>query len=244
MQPTTVSVIIAVKNSARYLPECLDSVAAQTFDDYQVLVVDGGSTDATESIARSYDKVSFFQQSGTGFGDAWNCGLARARSEFLTFIDSDDVWMPRKLALQIAILQSDQLLEGVIGKVRFMLEPDQDSSHGFRDIVFAQDHIAYMPGVLMARRRLFDRLGDWGEGWVVANDINWFLKLKDSGLPIGVIDDVLLNKRVHSSNFSSMAAESPVYRQEILRLLHSSIQRKRAAAASVPHSGIPKPPYL
>ena len=82
----------------------------------------------------------------------------------------------------------------------------------------------------MARRALFDRVGNWSEDWTIASDIDWFLKLKDSGLPIGVIDDVLLHKRVHSQNLSYVTDAGNVYPREILRLLHSSILRKRVAA--------------
>jgi glycosyltransferase involved in cell wall biosynthesis len=223
-----VSIIIAVKNSAAYLASCLESVAAQTFTDYEIVVVDGRSTDATEAIARSYARVRFFQQIGNGFADAWNCGLREARGEYIAFIDSDDWWTPNKLAGQFAMLQSDPSLEGVIGKVRFFLEPGELPPRGFRAKVLDRDHVAHMPGVLMARRRLFEHIGDWGEGWVVANDIDWFLKLKDSRLPIGILDEVVLHKRVHSRNFSYATAENPVYPQEVLRLLRDSILRKRA----------------
>jgi len=225
----TVSVIIAAKNAARYLSECLDSITAQTFDCYEVLIVDGRSTDGTEAIARSYRNVIFFEQSGVGYANAWNCGLRRARGEFMTFIDSDDVWTPQKLARQVELLRSNSRLEGVIGKVRFVLQPGENPPRGFRDKVLRGDHIGYLPGVLMARRRLFERLGDWDENHVVASDTDWFVKLKDSGLPIGVVDDVLLEKRVHSQNLSYVMAENPVYPREMLRLLHSSILRKRAA---------------
>jgi glycosyltransferase involved in cell wall biosynthesis len=224
-----VSVIIAVKNAEKYLRECLDSVSGQTFDSYEILVIDGRSTDGTEAIARSYNRVTFFQQDGVGFADAWNCGLRKARGEFMTFIDSDDIWTPHKLERQVALLRNDPRLEGVIGKVRFVPEPGKNPPRGFHERVFARDHTAYMPGVLMARRRLFDYLGDWGEGWVVANDIDWFLKLKDSGLPIGIVEEVLLQKRIHNTNFSSIMAANSIYPREILRLLRSSILRKRQA---------------
>lgn len=148
----------------------------------------------------------------------------------MTFIDSDDVWTPHKLASQVALLRSDPRLEGAIGKVRFILEPGEIPPRGFRERVLGRDHIAHMPGVLMARRRLFERLGYWGEDWIIAADIDWFLKLRDSGLPIGVVDEVLLQKRVHSRNLSYLTAGNPIYPREILSLLRRSILRKRARA--------------
>ena len=123
LEPPCVSVIIAVKMAAVYLVDCLESVAAQTFTDYEIIVVDGRSTDATEAIARSYAKVRFFQQTGQGFADAWNFGLRKARGDYITFIDSDDRWTPNKLAGQLAMLQGTPGLEAVIGKVRFFLKP-------------------------------------------------------------------------------------------------------------------------
>jgi hypothetical protein len=222
-----VTVVIAVKNAERYLAECLDSVAAQTFSDYEVVVVDGRSTDATERIARAYPKVRFIQQAGAGFADAWNTGLRAARGELIAFVDSDDHWVPSKLERQVEALRADAELQAVIGRVRFFVEPGEVPPRGFRDRVLAGDHVAQMPGVLLARRGVFELIGDWGEGMVVANDIDWFVRLKDSGLRVGVVDEVLLHKRVHSRNFSYVTAEDPVYPREVLRLLHQSILRKR-----------------
>lgn len=228
MTTSLVSVVIAVKNSAAYLADCLDSVAAQTFKDIEIVIVDGHSSDSTEMIARSYPGVRFLQQTGKGFADAWNCGVRESQGEFLAFIDSDDRWAPHKLGGQLAMLQIDPDLEGVIGKVRFFLEPGEIPPRGFKYKVLARDYVAHMPGALLARRTLFERLGDWGEGWVVANDIDWFLRLKDSGAAIGTLDEVVLHKRVHSTNFSYVSAKDQVYPTEILRLLRLSILRKRA----------------
>lgn len=232
LKSPAVSVVIAVKDAARYLSECLDSVVAQTFEDYEILVVDGESTDATADIARSFPKVRFFQQDGTGFADGWNSGIRRAAGRHIAFIDSDDRWTPDKLAAQVAMLEANPAMEAAIGKVRFFMEPGEVPPRGFRDRVLGKDHVAQMPGVLMARRSLFDRIGLWGDDWRIASDIDWFLKLKDSGVQVGVVPEVLLHKRVHSRNLSYVMAADRVYPSEVLRLLHDSIERKRASAAS------------
>ena len=229
MTPPLVSVIIAVKNAAAYLAPCLDSVMAQSFGDFEILVIDGHSTDATAAIARSYRRVRFQQQSGRGFANAWNCGLHYAQGELIAFIDSDDRWAPHKLAGQVALLCTHPEYEGVIGKVRFFLEPGETPARGFRKEILEQDNLAHMPGALLARRRLFERIGEWREDWVIANDIDWFVKLKDSELPIGILDEVVLHKRVHSGNLSYLTAADPVYPSEVLRALRASILRKRAA---------------
>ena len=78
-----------------------------------------------------------------------------------------------------------------------------------------------MPGVAILRRRVFRTLGQFEENWQIASDIVWFAKLRNSAARIDVIDDVLLYKRIHSSNLSNVAASMPVYREELLALANS-----------------------
>lgn len=231
MATPAISIIIAVKNSARFLPECLASVAAQTFRDFELLIVDDHSSDETEIIARSFPGARFLQQDGKGFAGAWNSGIRASRGRYLSFLDSDDRWLPGKLAAQAAMLEGDPHIDVAIGKVRFFVEPGETPPAGFRDRVLGKDHVAEMPGVLMARRAVFDRVGMWGEDWQIASDIDWFLKLKDAGLKAGVVQELLLEKRVHGGNLSYRTASDQVYPHEVLKLLHQSMLRKRSGKA-------------
>jgi glycosyltransferase involved in cell wall biosynthesis len=227
-----VSVVIAVKNAARYLAQCLDSVTAQTFQDYEVLIVDGHSTDETETIARSYPNVRFLQQDGLGFSDAWNSGIKRAAGSFIAFIDSDDYWEPNKLELQVALLDSRPELLAVTGTMRFFLERGETPPRGFQDKVLGVDHLAAkMPGTLMVRKELFDRIGLFDPDFSVTSDVDWFARLQDSGLAFGAVPELVLHKRVHGGNLSLVTASSRHYPREMVQLLHESIERKRSAAA-------------
>src|SRR4051794_27634695 len=107
-----VSVIIAFHNEERFLSEALDSVTAQTSDDWEMLLVDDGSTDrsavmAQERAARSGGRVRYLTHSDTGnhgAGAARNLGLAHARGEYVAMLDADDVWLPNKLAEQVGLM--------------------------------------------------------------------------------------------------------------------------------------------
>lgn len=230
MSPPRVSVIIATRNAARYLPECLDSVIAQTLPAFEIVVVDAASIDATAEIVARYPQARMVQQEGLGFARAWNQGIIAATGDYLAFIDSDDRWLPDKLERQAALLEADPALACAIGCVQFFVQPGQIPPRSWRDRVLAGEHVAQMPGALLARRSVFDAIGMWGEEWRIASDIDWFVKLKDSGLPVGVVDALVLEKRVHGDNLSLVTAGDQVYPDEVLRLLHASIQRKRAAA--------------
>jgi len=89
------SVIIPTYNRADFLIRALDSVFAQEFTDYEVIVADDGSSDATAEMAARYgDRVRYFRQDNRGPGPARNLGIRQAQAEYITFLDSDDIWFP------------------------------------------------------------------------------------------------------------------------------------------------------
>lgn len=104
----TISVIIPVWNRAREVSSAIDSALAQTLPPLEVIVVDDGSTDETpEVLARYGDRIRVVRQSNQGVAAARNAGIAVARGDLVAFLDSDDVWQPRKLELQAARFDAD-----------------------------------------------------------------------------------------------------------------------------------------
>ena len=90
-----ISVIIPVYNTADYLPECLDSVVGQTFDSFEIIIVNDGSTDNSQTIIDDYvyqfsDRIRAFTIPNGGLGNARNYGIGKARGKYLAFVDSDD----------------------------------------------------------------------------------------------------------------------------------------------------------
>jgi len=102
-----VTVVIPVYNGGRTIRAALSSVFAQTYRDFEVIVVDDGSTDDTsESVSFSGGAVIYLSQANGGPGRARNTALARASGRFIAFLDADDIWFPRKLELQVAYFKS------------------------------------------------------------------------------------------------------------------------------------------
>ena len=102
----TVSVIIPTYNRAWSLPETLESVLNQTFQDFELIVVDDGSTDGTAALLRQFPQIRSCRQDNQGVSVARNCGLRMARGELICFLDSDDRWLENKLQAQIDWMQS------------------------------------------------------------------------------------------------------------------------------------------
>ena len=122
-----VSVISIFYNASAYLSEAIDSVLNQSFRDFELLLVDDGSTDESTSIAQGFaasdpDRIRYLSHPGKvnrGMSATRNLGLSAARGEFVAFIDADDRWAPGKLGEQIAILDSMPEVDAVCGTVRY-----------------------------------------------------------------------------------------------------------------------------
>lgn len=99
-----VSVVIATYNMGQYLQQAIDSILQQTWSNLEVIVVDDGSTDNTPEVMQIYtqeQRLVYIRNSNQGQPKAKNCGIKRARGEFIAFCDADDLWEPFKLAVQM-----------------------------------------------------------------------------------------------------------------------------------------------
>lgn len=159
---------------------------------------------------------------------AWNCGIDIARGEAIAFLDGDDIWPPYSLAVRVQRLLKYPDLDCIIGRVKFFLQEGHPIPRGFRPELLEGSRVAYMPGTAMIRRSVFDALGKFDENWRIVNDLAWFAKLRNSEARIDFVDDVLLRKRIHSSNLSNVAAAMPMYREELLSFAKESVMSRRA----------------
>lgn len=221
-----VSAIIAVRNGERHLREAIESVLAQGHTPLELIVVDGGSTDRSAEIARSYEQVRCIEQVGRGLSAAWNQGIEASSGELIAFLDSDDRWLPGKLAAQIELLGRRPELAGAIGKARFVVVPGSVAPPGMRTRWIGSENVAPMPGTLLVRREVFDEVGDFDPGYVVAMDVDWFARVKDAGLVFEALPMTMLEKRFHEENLSH--SQPDLYRREMVRAFRNSAERQRA----------------
>ena len=222
-----VSVITATLNASKYLREALNSILNQTYQNIELLIIDGGSTDDTKEIANMFPKVSFVTQNGKGLFDAWNQGIKMCTGDFVAILDSDDIWNPTTLSDHVNALLSDSSKLGSVGQVKFFLQKKQTPPPEFKLSLLEKSHLAYMPGCFMGRKEIFNRIGYYETEWKIASDIIWFGKVKDLKDEIFILDRVVLNKRVHKNNISYNSVEEDIYGRELLRLLHLKLRSRR-----------------
>ena len=165
-----VSVIIPVYNGARYLRPALESVFAQTYHPFEVIVVDDGSTDDSGAIAQSFPEVRYIQQANQGVAAARNHGIDAARGEFFAFLDQDDLWTPEKLKLQMAHLLDNPELGYTLTQQKYFLDPGGTLPAWFRKELFASVHTGWVLGTVVVRRTAFVQVGNFFTGYSAAND--------------------------------------------------------------------------
>jgi glycosyltransferase involved in cell wall biosynthesis len=224
MEDPTVSVIITVKNCDRFLAQAIDSVLAQTYQPDEIIVVDDRSTDNSAKIAKSYPQVRYMIGDGKGTASAYNLGIDSANCQFIAFLDQDDIWTPNKLNIQINYLLDRPEIQYTIAKIIWFLEPGYPLPIGFRKELLNRDTVARIPGTLVAHKSLFKSIGNFDSQLTAAEDFDWFIRASDLKIPMAIIPEVLLFKRIHNTNASLNVEKN---NQNLLKALRTSIKRKR-----------------
>lgn len=229
--PPRISVVMIFFNSERYIKEAIDSVLAQTFKDFELLLVDDGSNDTSSAIARDYadrspTTVRYLEHEGhanRGMSAARNLGLRNAAGEFVALIDSDDVWRPNKLAEQLRIMELHPGLGMVSGTVRYW-----ESWAGGEDRIVPSGHIqdrsipppeamlrVYPVGTatapcldLLMRRDLMLSLGGFEEQFTGLFEDQAFLAKLYLVAPVYFSGNIWLDYRLHADSCCATASRS------------------------------------
>lgn len=220
-----VSVIIPVYNGARHLRAALESVFAQTYRPFEVIVVDDGSTDDSGVIAQSFPEVRYIHQANQGVAVARNNGIEAARGEFFAFLDQDDLWTPEKLKVQVEYLLNNPDLGYTLTQQQFFLDPGATLPSWFRKELFSTVHAGWSLNSLVGRRTAFEQVGNFVTGYVAASDSDWFFRAKAKEIPMEVVPELLLLKRIHDSNESGRAK---MVLSELLKVVKTSLDRQRS----------------
>ncbi|MBE9012065.1 glycosyltransferase [Pseudanabaenaceae cyanobacterium LEGE 13415] len=208
-----VSVVIPAYNAAHLLSDAIDSVLAQSFTDWELWIVDDGSTDHTQEVVNAYDddRIKLISQSNRGVSSARNHGAIRSQGELIAFLDADDRWLPEKLSVHVEFMDSHPEVQVSFARVEFLTVegvPTNKFTNCPLTNLSAADFFYLNPTVttsnVVIRRELFEKLQGFDHTINYSEDIELlFRSMQNYGALIEGIDRVLVRYRVHNTGLSS-----------------------------------------
>jgi GT2 family glycosyltransferase len=244
--PPRVSVVMPFLNVAPYLAESIESVRAQSYPHWELLLADDGATDGSTEIARSFaaldSRVRWFEHPGhanLGASAARNLALRHATGSYVALLDGDDLWLPRKLEEQVALLEAHPAVDILVGSTEFWYGWTGDSADAARDHVvpIGLPHGSIVSGLemlrgsihgtlrspatcsLIARRAAFARAGGFEESFrVVFTDLVFYAKLFLDATVL-VVETCWDRYRRHAASSLSTATRTGAHAEARLRYL-------------------------
>ena len=223
--PPRVSVLIPCYNAGAYLAQAIESVLDQTYQDFEIIVVDDGSTDDTASVAGSFARVRYVYHAHSGIPVTRNLAVSHAKGEFITFLDADDLWDETKLEKQVAYMDShpDCQLVYTIAKNFFGGDPTAMTSRQKQLLDANMDN--YMASCCI-RRSVFEKYGGFSENYPCGEDTHWVFRLRAAGVSMShCIQEPLYLRRIHDSNIS--LSHSKVEQASMMKLMADAIRQVR-----------------
>lgn len=202
MNIRSVSVVLPTYNRAQFLSETIQSVIAQKFADWELVIVDDGSTDNTQDVVKGFtdSRIKYVKQENRGVSAARNLGVSKTTAPIIAFLDSDDLWLPRKLETQLkffnehpdaAICQTEETWIRNGRRVNPMKKHAKKSGWIFKDCL---PLCIVSPSAVMMRRKVFDELGGFDESLPACEDYDLWLRAA-LRYEIHTLPDALIVKR-------------------------------------------------
>lgn len=223
-----VSVVIPSYNYARFLGQTIASLQAQSWTDWEAIIVDDGSTDDTEKVAAQLlggdSRIVYVRQPNGGTSAAKNAGIRHACGEYLLFLDADDLLTANKLAAHVEHFQNNPHIDISYSRFRYFLDGDESRLFTKLDLSSAQEWAVAIDGrydvalpvflrgnnmaihAAMVRKSLIDRVGDFDTEMRALEDWDYWLRCILRGAHLAFLDDpqVVALTRVHESSATQM----------------------------------------
>jgi glycosyltransferase involved in cell wall biosynthesis len=210
-----VGIVLPVKDGGEYVGSAIESVLAQTYDDFELVVVDDGSTDGTPEVVRGFDdpRVTLVEnERNLGVGASRNRGADRVGGELLAHIDHDDVWQPSKLQRHVAahratgadLVYSDVrevAADGTVLRERTLPDPQPAGPPLVRQLLFGGGAVVVTMSCVTIRRATWTSVGGEAHDYQVSGDVDLYVRLAGSHA-FARVPEPLVDKRSHGGNIS------------------------------------------
>lgn len=219
------SIIVPVYNVEKYLPQCVDSILRQTYEDFEVILVDDGAKDRSGEICDEFaakdERVSVIHKQNGGLSSARNAGIREAQGKYILFVDSDDYWSNNTMLMQLSCRLDEKEVLAVWKYCRCEEESsfcNDGEKASVKEYVLSRDYKVLMgKGILFASawyeaipRAWFQSNNLYFEEGVVSEDIEWFMRLLECVDHVALFDAFFYVYRVRQGSISHTRSERAV----------------------------------
>lgn len=223
MRSGVIDIIIAVFNGEQFIEEAIASVQAQSWENFNIIIADDGSSDRTNEIVSKLQltdkRISLLTLPHRGVSASLNAAIRFSTAEYIAFLDADDLWHEEKLERQMATLRANSVdicfcliqefqTEGQVKLQSHRARPEP--LKGYSKIAF------------LGRRNLFDFYGLFDENVSIGDFVDWFSRIVRAERPVIMINEVLAYRRVHQNNTTRTVPKTA-----FLKLIKSHLDEKR-----------------
>ncbi len=240
MKNPLVSIILPTYNRAKFLPRCLDTVFAQTYENWELIIIDDGSTDNTASVVEMYGdaRVRYIYQQNQGVSAARNTGIARSRGEYIALLDSDDEWLPKKLLIQLRYMQENgfeicQTNETWYRKGRPVNQPEKYAKPEGWFFEASLRMCLISPSCVVFTRKVWEQIGPFDVHMPACEDYDMWLRACLM-YPVGLVSASLTVKHGgRADQLSNAVSCADMYRiRALIKILQcGKLDTEQAAAA-------------
>jgi glycosyltransferase involved in cell wall biosynthesis len=231
-----VSIIIPSYNSGKFLNKAIESVVSQSYRNLEIIIVNDGSIDDTEKIAKNWQekdkRIRYIRHhKNRGLGAARNTGIKNSQGEYIAFLDADDVWLPQKIEIQLKKL--NELNADLIFSNWYIWEPENDTKIKAFDSDFIKDKKDLLkffikknfgnPSTALLKKSSLNIVGLFDESLKSSEDYDLWLRFCQKGMKIAFVDQPLIYYQVHPDQMTANT-----YRMRNTRLkVFKKIAKKR-----------------
>ena len=211
------SIIIPAYNASKYIAETVQSVVNQTYSNWELIIVDDGSTDNTlkiiDAIAQTDSRIKYLTKNNSGVSDTRNKGLSIAKGEFISFLDADDIWHTNNLEEKIKFIQKDNI--DVAYSNCEKIDRNSNSLNNIltgsetpllSDILLLRGNYLTAPSGIVLKKNVLDKIGGFDTNLSNNADQDLWIRILSNNFKIKLIKLVLWKYRVHDNNMSSNIA--------------------------------------
>lgn len=225
-----ISIVLPVYNCESYVADAIQSILNQSFANFELIIINDGSTDGSGSIARHFKeldaRVIIIEQENKGLVFSLNKGIEIAQAEYIARMDADDISMPNRLKLQYEKMNEDSQIAVLGSFTKIIDEHGQEVGLGFYPVhsndvtrlLYRGSPVAH-PAVMM-RKKVVQAVGGYREKFLHCEDYDLWLRIIETGYVIANLPKLLLKYRVHTNNISFIHRQQQEINSNIAILTH------------------------